>query len=219
MNLYLHGGASYDNMFDFSLLDQVLKLSGSEKLLYVVLAINEAEIQKRMLDGFGRFSADFGLQARILSVHNIDQARELIMWADTIFFNGGSQGRLIKSLTDNNLVEPILQNVAAGRYRLVGGESAGAMIMGQLVIVGRHEVKSTLKGLDLMKSAVVDSHFTNRDRLPRLIEQVDAYPGLYGVGVDEGCGLLIDADGQKTLNGIGSVTYYSGGKVEVYDQV
>ena len=66
---------------------------------------------------------------------------------------------------------------------------------------GRLEAK-TRQGLDLVRGAVIDQHFMQRNRLTRLRGVLDRHPGAIGIGIDEGTALVVKMDSGR-LNVIG----------------
>jgi len=64
----------------------------------------------------------------LTSVHNVSNMRRAIDEADAIFIGGGNTFRLLKSLYDHNLLEPIRQRVTEGVPYI--GSSAGSIVAG-----------------------------------------------------------------------------------------
>jgi len=62
----------------------------------------------------------------LTSIHDISNMRRAIDEADAIFIGGGNTFRLLKSLYDHNLIEPIRRRVAEGIPYI--GSSAGSII-------------------------------------------------------------------------------------------
>lgn len=135
--------------------------------------------------------------------------------AGTIWFTGGDQARTIRLLVREGKDTPML---AAIRKRLqsgavIGGTSAGAAIMGSGMILcgdprraneairrdpvdcapkeGESEPLVLGKGLGLLADYVVDQHFSQRARLPRLVRAVACGWG-QGIGIDENTALVVD---------------------------
>ena len=131
-----------------------------------------------------------------LDLTDIDAARAAIRRADLIWMPGGSQSRLVESLTQAELLDELRDRHAAGA--LVGGTSAGAaaapewMITGKVVPV-RLEAGGTdvAAGLGLWPGVTVDQHFLRRDRWNRFVEAVLSHPELLGVALGESTGVLV----------------------------
>ena len=61
-------------------------------------------------------------------------------------------------------------------------------------------------GIGLTNTAIIDQHFSQRDRLGRLLTALSYNPFLIGVGIDEDTAFLIDADNHCEVVGSGAVT-------------
>ena len=150
--------------------------------------------------------------------------------ASAIWFTGGDQARTIRLLTkdgkDTVMLAAIRKRLAAGA--VVGGTSAGAAIMGTGMIVcgdprrandaisndptdcaardGQQEPLVLGSGLGFLASHVVDQHFSERGRLPRLLRATACGAGR-GFGIDENTALVVDlATRRATVAGSGKVT-------------
>ena len=58
----------------------------------------------------------------------------------------------------------------------------------------------------LTNTAIIDQHFSQRDRLGRLLTALSYNPYLIGVGIDEDTAFLIDGDNCGEVVGSGAVT-------------
>ncbi|HEY4650454.1 MAG TPA: Type 1 glutamine amidotransferase-like domain-containing protein, partial [Pontibacter sp.] len=81
---------------------------------------------------------------------------------------------------------------------LISGTSAGAMALCNIMIQrAEHRrilAKGTVRlaeGLSLLPNMIIDTHFINRRRMPRLIESIAAFPDHVGIGLGEDTGVLI----------------------------
>jgi cyanophycinase len=95
----------------------------------------------------------------------------------------------------------------------IGGTSAGAAVMsrhmiaqGPAVLRPSKDAVDTDIGLGLLSQAVVDQHFSERRRLPRLLSTLAMRPDLLGVGIDEDTALVIERGEGIEVIGKGSVT-------------
>jgi cyanophycinase len=135
--------------------------------------------------------------------------------AGAIWFTGGDQARTMQLLKQRSKDTPML---AAIRQRLkdgavVGGTSAGAAIMGTGMIVcgdpkraleplgksladcapvaGKGEPIVLGSGLGFLEGYVVDQHFAERGRAPRL-HRAHACGAGWGMGIDEDTAMVVD---------------------------
>ena len=111
---------------------------------------------------------------------------------------GGYQGRLA-DLYGGTRVEFALRQVLE-RGGVVGGTSAGAAVLSRLMILqGSSNELSLGRGFGLLEQAVVDQHFSQRDRHARLLRVLDEHPGLVGLGIDEDTALVVQANHLRVL--------------------
>jgi cyanophycinase len=109
--------------------------------------------------------------------------------ATGVWFTGGEQ-TVPAAYYPGTAFESELWNLL-DRGGVIGGTSAGAAIMSRIMISeGKYEAK-TSQGLDLLRGAVIDQHFMQRNRLTRLRGVLDQHPHAIGVGVDEGTALVV----------------------------
>jgi len=127
--------------------------------------------------------------------------------ADAIWFNGGSQTALMAALSQLGIVEAIRERHRSGA--VIGGTSAGAAVMSKVMIAGAPpragEIPPLGEGLGLWPETVIDQHFAQRNREPRLRATVQKHPKLVGVGIDESTFVVV-AGNEIEIGGIGNVT-------------
>ena len=118
--------------------------------------------------------------------------------ATGVWIGGGAQGRLT-NLYGGTKVEAALQRVLA-RGGVIGGTSAGASAMSTTMIrYGTATEAVTDRGLCLVKNAVIDQHFSQRNRLERLLGVIEQEPSQVGLGVDEGTALVVQSNRLKVI--------------------
>ena len=136
--------------------------------------------------------------------------------ATGIFMTGGNQLKLSAIISGT----PVGDAVVAAHERgvVVGGTSAGASIQSSHMVafgVGgatpKQRMTQVAAGLGLVRSAVIDQHFDQRNRYGRLLMIVSQSPQLLGIGVDEDtCATVTREEGREvlTVSGRGSVTIF-----------
>jgi len=129
--------------------------------------------------------------------------------ATGVFFSGGDQARL-GTLVGSRINDQLSKLLAAGL--VVAGTSAGATALGRTMILGGDgaEVSTatvrTGPGLGLMPRMLIDMHFGERGRLPRLLSAVALDPHRLGVGIDENTAICVHQDTFEVLgSGVVSV--------------
>ena len=129
--------------------------------------------------------------------------------ADGVMFTGGDQMRLIEIFRGTSALEIIKTRYLQEEKFLVSGTSAGAMALTRLMIERSEETIPLIKGmvwvgpgLNFLDQMIIDTHFVNRRRIPRLIETIAAHPHHVGIGLGEDTGILITEG--KCIETIGS---------------
>ena len=138
--------------------------------------------------------------------------------AGGVFFSGGDQSRLADVLVGTPLHRGLLSFYERGG--VVGGTSAGAAVMSEVMITGDekrqveegHEFETitagnivTRPGFGFLRSAIIDQHFVRRKRHNRLISLVIEKPDLLGIGIDEETAVLVRPDRKCEVIGTGCV--------------
>lgn len=138
--------------------------------------------------------------------------------ASGIFLTGGNQLRLSTILGGTEVAQMIRKQNANGVP--VAGTSAGASIMSEHMMAGGEADQGPLEGgvvlapgLGLTNAAVIDQHFSQRNRLGRLLAAVSLNPFLLGMGIDEDTAAFIDPHGVLEVVGSGTVTIVDGSKM------
>jgi cyanophycinase len=106
--------------------------------------------------------------------------------ATGVWISGGDQSRLA-ALFGGTGVERELRALL-DRGGVIGGTSAGASIVSGVMMTGGEQAG---QGFGLITDAIVDQHFSNRGRLPRLLGLLRDHPGLLGIGIDESTAVVI----------------------------
>lgn len=138
-----------------------------------------------------------------------DLAEAVLREATGVFFCGGDQSR-IRALVGSRTNEVLTERLSAGL--VVAGTSAGATALGRTMILGGEgaEVSAatvrTAPGLGLLAGVLIDMHFAERGRLPRLLSAVALAPDHIGVGIDENTAILAEGDTFEVLgSGVATV--------------
>lgn len=103
--------------------------------------------------------------------------------ATGVWFGGGQQNWLMNRYS-NTLVEHKLHEVLK-RRGVVGGTSAGAAVMSDIILLGGRKTPQIGKGFGFMPQVVIDQHFLKRNRFQRLRSVLDQHNNLLGLGIDE----------------------------------
>jgi cyanophycinase len=134
---------------------------------------------------------------------------------DAVFMTGGNQLKLSSYITGTPFGAAI--SAAYARGAVVGGTSAGASILAEHMIAfgsggatPRQRMSQLSAGLGLLRGAVVDQHFEQRNRYGRLLSLVAQSPALLGLGVDEDTAAVVHDESRLEVVGRGAVTVVDG---------
>lgn len=146
----------------------------------------------------------------------------LLDGAGGVFFSGGDQSRLTAVLLDTPVHKKLLDLYERGA--VIGGTSAGAAVMSEVMITGDevrkpeagHEFETlqaanvvTARGFGFVAPRVViDQHFVTRKRHNRLISLLAEHPDLLGVAIDESTAVLVRPDETFEVVGAKQVVVY-----------
>ena len=138
--------------------------------------------------------------------------------ASVLFFTGGDQLRITSQLGDSAVYRCIEERYRRGLT--VAGTSAGAAMMPETMLISGPGDESPdlsdlgmASGLGLLPNAVVDTHFSERGRLPRLLAAVAQNPRNLGIGIDEDTAVVVEEGASFRVLGSGAVYVVDGADV------
>jgi cyanophycinase len=145
---------------------------------------------------------------------------EALEKATGVFFTGGNQMR-ITNLLGGTAIDQLLRRRQEEHKLVLGGTSAGAAMMSSTMIVGgasettpRAGVVEVGPGMDFLRGAMIDQHFTRRGRAGRLLAALAQYPHQLGIGIDEDTAMVVHGTTFRVL-GSGAVTVFDLGQATV----
>ena len=140
--------------------------------------------------------------------------------ADGIFMTGGDQKRLL-ALIGGTRIDHAMHRALRERGACIGGTSAGASAMSEhMLFDGTKDLlpqKGSVHlgaGLGLVRRVVIDQHFSERQRLGRLLSVVAQNPYLLGAGIDENTALIVRPGHGVEVIGDGAVTLIDGREMQ-----
>src|SRR5262249_50449829 len=136
--------------------------------------------------------------------------------ATGVWIGGGTQSRLADLFLGTEVVPAIHRVLARGG--VVGGTSSGAAIMSDAMICSGYEELEFGQGFGLYPGAVVDPHYTDRQRERRVARAALQRPEQVAIGIDEKTALVVQANHLGVIgHGQGSAWFHfanvSAGKV------
>ncbi|MFC5271363.1 cyanophycinase [Adhaeribacter terreus] len=142
---------------------------------------------------------------------------ERLKKTNCVMFTGGNQNRITEIFRNTQALQILKERYYNEEKFLISGTSAGAMALTSVMIEGSqgilHLVKGNVflgNGLGLLNEIVIDTHFVNRRRFPRLIETIAINPSLIGIGLGEDTGILISRGEHIETIGSGLVIVLDG---------
>lgn len=114
-----------------------------------------------------------------------------------VWFNGGRQWRLADAYLDTRTHEELWKVLERGG--VIGGSSAGATIQGEYLARGDTSGNAIMmgdhtEGLGFLKGTAIDQHVLMRNRQFDLVEIIEEYPELLGIGIDEDTAIVVQGD-------------------------
>jgi len=182
---------------------EFVELAGGRKARIVLITsaypYRDQEHVERRYSGWTRMGADSVAFLDAKSREEADSPRFIrpLEKATAVWLSGGSQSRLMR-LCGGTKTEQAVRDVL-NRGGVVGGYSAGAAAMSQLMI--RYGATDAVlgEGIGLLNNAVVDQHFSQRGRYGRLLGVLEQNPGIVGIGVDEGTAAVVQRNQLRVL--------------------
>jgi cyanophycinase len=213
-------GGAEDKLGDRTILRRFVRLAGGERARIAVVATASSlgdQVTGRYEGVFGELGAAEvrPLQPRTREEAEAPAGAETVAWATGVFLTGGNQLRLSMVVAGTRLGAALLE--AHRRGVVVGGTSAGASALSTHMVafggpgeVPKQRLAQVASGLGLLSGAVIDQHFSQRNRLGRLLLLVAESPSQLGIGIDEDTAAVITPDGVLEVLGKGTVMVVDG---------
>ena len=200
--------------------ERFVQLAGGSEAHIVVVPTASATAEERDEEYWLETWRDFQV-ASLTVFHTRDRLQadseefcQPLQQATGIWFPGGSQNRIVDAFMGTRaqqIIESlpyrlVVEGRRGKRGGVVGGTSAGAAIASRIMIAGGRTNPELATGFDLLPRAIVDQHFSQRNRQQRLEQAVQQHPECVGMGIDErtavivtGRSLVVQGRGQAHL--------------------
>lgn len=201
------------DFFQNGILKEVLEeIKGPPSQLVIVPAASEIpeEMGPMYVDAFKLLGCTKVTVVYIANREETDREAHLkaLGEADGVLFTGGNQDVLVEKLADTKFLSMLTDRYHNEPF-VIAGTSAGAAAMARLMIKEGKSGETLQKGmvetelgLGLLPQVIIDTHFMQRGRLPRLTEALLRNPSLIGMGLCQDAGVVI-TEGNR-LRSIGS---------------
>lgn len=208
-------GGAEERTGSMRVLRRFIKLCGGRKACIVIIptASSLADTGDRYIEIFNKIGVAGAVSLPIVERADADRKEYIDQLEDAsgIFITGGNQLRLSTILGGTLVAQKVRRLNALDVH--VAGTSAGAAIMPEHMIAGgsmglsaRADGVNLAPGLGLTNAVIIDQHFSQRDRLGRLLTAVSYNPFMMGVGIDEDTAIFIAPDNVFEVVGSGNVT-------------
>jgi cyanophycinase len=215
-------GGGEDRCHGSGVLERFVELSGGSRARITIVTTASGvpgEVHAEYEEVFRKLGAERTSELRLHGRADADSERagEMLRESTGVFFCGGDQSR-IRALVGSATNDVLAARLSEGL--VIAGTSAGATALGQTMILGgdRREVSAaavrTAPGLGLAEKMIIDMHFAERGRLPRLLSAVALAPDHIGIGLAENTAILARGDRFEVL-GTGVATVVDPGGATV----
>lgn len=183
------------------ILARFVELAGNKEARLVLIPTASARADEPGSDRWTTAWQDFPvasldiLHTRSRELADESEFSRVLTTATGVWISGGSQSRLADAYAGTLVEKRIRQLLARGG--VVGGSSAGAAIMSKTMIASGNPRPVIRKGLGLMADVIIDQHFSQRNRRPRLEHALMTHRELIGMGIDEST--AVEVRGRKAL--------------------
>jgi cyanophycinase len=150
-----------------------------------------------------------------------DHIARAITQSSGVFLTGGDQSRLVEVLSGTRAFDAIRERLRQGG--VLAGTSAGASAFSATMITGGQTGMQPRKdgvrlgaGLGVITRLIIDQHFSQRDRLGRLLMAVALEPAKLGVGIDEDTAIVYYGSGRLEVIGSGNVFIVDASQADVH---
>ncbi|MBI5758427.1 MAG: cyanophycinase [Planctomycetales bacterium] len=178
-------------------LERFVELAGGKRARIVVITstMQPDAVQEEVDEWLELLDDDKVASVEVLHTRSHDRADEEsfvkpLREATGVWFTGGNQAVLSDTYLGTR-TETELRSLLA-REGVIGGISAGAAVMSQVMIRGGGDQAEIGEGFGFLPGAVIDQHFLVRNRQARLMSVLEKNPNLFGLGIDEGSALIIE---------------------------
>lgn len=187
-----------------SVRDKFMALAGGKKAKIVVIPTAGEDADKKSAEeGYLQPWRKYTpasltlLHTRSRDKANVPAFSKSIDEATAVWLSGGDQVRLTEAYR-GTAVETALKALLK-RGGVIGGTSAGAAVMSDVMIEGGNPKAIVGRGFGFVSSAVIDQHFLKRSRVNRLLGVLADRPKLIGIGIDEGTAFILEGERWSVL--------------------
>lgn len=190
------------------IIDRFVELAGGEeaRIVFIPTAADKVDLKQIPKELRGRkFASLMPLHTLDREEANADEFVAPLKQATGVWIVGGQQYRIADAYLDTAVERELYELLKRGGA--IAGTSAGAAIQSRVMIAGGNPKPKMATGFDFLRGTIIDQHFTERKRQPRLRAALRQHPKLLGVGIDEDTAILVKGDNVEVL-GRNEVHFY-----------
>ncbi len=215
-SLVIVGGA----MKDPDIMKHFIRLAGGpDSPVVIIPTAGGSEHYDQYWSGLERYR-EAGL-TRLTVLHTTDRSVadssefvRPIREARGVFFPGGRQWRLADAYLNTRTHREL--EALLDRGGVIGGSSAGATIQGSFLVRGDTRTNTIMigdhvEGFGFLRNVAIDQHLLKRNRHFDLLEVVEEFPEILGIGLDEDTAIIVQEDRFDVI-GQGYVAIYDVGR-------
>lgn len=152
------------------------------------------------------------LHTRSRDTANATRFVEPLRRAGGVWIGGGRQWRLADAYAHTRTVAELQALLMRGG--VIGGTSAGASIQSSYMVRGSPDGSSRMiapgheEGFGFLRDAAIDQHLLARGRQDDMLDVIERYPSLLGIGVDEWTALVVTGNRGEVV-GRSKVAFYN----------
>lgn len=202
-SLIIAGGA----LRDTSVVNRFISLAGGKDALIIFIPTAGGQETFDTARTVSLLTSAGATNVRLLhtydrGVANTEEFASVLRQAGGVFYGGGRQWRLVDAY-GGTLTEKEIKALL-DRGGVIGGSSAGATIQGSFLVRG--DTKSNMimigdhvEGFGYLGNSAIDQHLLVRNRQHDLVDVIEKYPGLLGIGIDENTAVLVQGNRMEVL--------------------
>lgn len=205
--LIIAGGGSKDETIRNAFLDALQQINKNPRVALIPSARDDEDIHSEFYDNHWIRKA--GVTMRVLHTRTPEEANaphfvETLEGLDGVWMSGGKQQRL-EVYSGTLARQKMFELLKKGG--VLGGISAGAAALSPQMISSGIDVPEIRNGLGLIKNAVIDQHFSERNRENRLLAAMKKIGDVRGIGIDENTALVVRGEIAEVI-GLNKVHIY-----------
>jgi cyanophycinase len=202
-SLIIAGGA----LRDTSVVNRFISLAGGKDALIIYIPTAGGQESFDTARTVSLLTSAGATNVRLLhtydpSVANTEEFASILRQAGGVFFGGGRQWRFVDAY-GGTLTEREIKSVL-DRGGVIGGSSAGATIQGSFLARGDTKTNTIMigdhtEGFGYLTNSAIDQHLLVRNRQHDLVDVIEKYPELLGIGIDENTAVLVQGNRMEVL--------------------